>query len=269
MLKILVLWVKTCFYETSEIGGEKMAKQNFIYGIHAVLEFIKHHHEQVKMAYIQDVHSNQRLQDIIVLAKKYNISISMMTKDKLQKLAGNVNHQGVVMDVLAAESNIKHDLFELLDELTEPPFLLILDGIQDPHNLGACLRSADAASVHAVIVPKDRSANITSVVRKVSSGAAERIPFIQVTNLARTMKSLQERGIWIIGADERAEDIFCKIDMKGPIAIAMGAEGTGLRQLTKKNCDYLIRIPMMGSVSSLNVSVATGIILFDAVRQRL
>jgi 23S rRNA (guanosine2251-2'-O)-methyltransferase len=161
------------------------------------------------------------------------------------------------------------DLSEILRNLTEPPFLLLLDNIQDPHNLGACLRSADAAGVHAVIVPKDRSVSLTPVVRTVACGAAEKIPFVQVTNLARTMDQLREAGIWMVGAaGEAAQDLY-QIDLTGPLGIVTGAEGSGLRRLTREKCDFLVRIPMFGSVESLNVSVATGVCLFEAVRQRL
>lgn len=159
-------------------------------------------------------------------------------------------------------------LFELLDNLDEPPFLLILDGVQDPHNLGACMRSADGAGVQAVIVPKDRSATLTDVVRQVACGGAENVPLIEVTNLARCMRKLKDRNIWLAGAADEAEKLFYEIDLKGPMAIVMGSEGKGLRRLTRESCDFLGKIPMHGKVSSLNVSVATGICLFEALRQR-
>jgi len=160
------------------------------------------------------------------------------------------------------------DLWQIMDALNEPPFFLILDEIQDPHNLGACLRSADAAGVHAVIIPKDRSVSLTNTVREIASGAAEHIPVIQVTNLVHTMKQLKEKGVWIVGTADSAEKRFYEIDLTGPLAVVMGNEGKGLRRLTSENCDFLVYIPMQGFVSCLNVSVATGVVLFEAVRQR-
>ena len=157
----------------------------------------------------------------------------------------------------------------MLDGLTEAPFLLVLDGVQDPHNLGACLRSADAAGVHAVIVPKDRATGITDIVSKVACGAAEAVPFFQVTNLARVLRELQQRGIWLVGLDERGEQTVYDMDLSGPLALVLGAEGGGLRRLTREHCDHVVAIPMAGTVSSLNVSVATGVCLFEARRQRL
>ena len=157
---------------------------------------------------------------------------------------------------------------ELLERLEGTPLLLVLDGVTDPHNLGACLRSADAAGVQAVIIPRDRSAGLTPVVRKVACGAAETVPLVAVTNLARTLKSLQQRGLWVVGAAGEAEQLIYQVDMRVPTVIVMGAEGSGLRRLTREHCDYLAKLPMAGSVSSLNVSVATGICLFEAVRQR-
>jgi len=170
---------------------------------------------------------------------------------------------------LPAGVKSESDLSEILRSLAEPPFLLLLDNVQDPHNLGACLRSADAAGVHAVIVPKDRSVSLTPVVRTVACGAAEKIPFVQVTNLARTMDQLREAGVWLVGTAGEATQNLYEIDLTGPLGIVMGAEGSGLRRLTRERCDFLARIPMLGSVESLNVSVATGVCLFEAVRQRL
>ena len=172
------------------------------------------------------------------------------------------------------DSSVKIDvmpeafLYSLLDNLNEPPFLLILDGVQDPHNLGACLRSADGAGVQAVIVPKDRSVSLTDTVRHVASGAAENVPLVQVTNLARTLRQLKDRNIWLVGTTDQAKQLIYDIDLKGPLAIVMGSEGKGLRRLTTDLCDFRARIPMAGKVESLNVSVATGVCLFEALRQR-
>jgi 23S rRNA (guanosine2251-2'-O)-methyltransferase len=159
-------------------------------------------------------------------------------------------------------------LFDLLDNLETDPFLLILDNIQDPHNLGACLRSADGAGVHAVIAPKDRSVRMTSTVKTVACGAAEKVPFVKITNLARLLDQLKERGIWIVGTSDHADQLFFDIDLKGPLAVVMGSEGKGLRRLTAQKCDFLGRLPMAGTVESLNVSVSAGVCLYEAVRQR-
>jgi len=163
----------------------------------------------------------------------------------------------------------ENGLLDLLDRPAEPPLLLILDGIKDPHNLGACLRSADAAGVHAVVVPKDRSVALTRTVRMIACGAAEKVPFVQVTNLARCMKQLQDMGVWLVGTIANVSQTLYDLDLRGPLAFVMGSEGKGLRRLTAERCDFLVSIPMAGSVESLNVSVATGVCLFEAVRQRL
>ena len=180
----------------------------------------------------------------------------------------DARHQGVVARCRAVTVWQEDDLDQLLDGLSVPPLLLVLDGVQDPHNLGACLRSADAAGVHAVIAPRDRAVGLTPVVRKVASGAAETVPFIQVTNLARTLRTLKDKGLWTVGADAEGDGDVFSADLRGPTVLVMGAEGQGMRRLTREHCDLLVRIPMQGTVESLNVSVATGICLFEAVRQR-
>jgi 23S rRNA (guanosine2251-2'-O)-methyltransferase len=191
-----------------------------------------------------------------------------MTRKTLDEKAAGANHQGIMARVKPAKQLNEHDLDDIIAQ-HESPLLLVLDGVTDPHNLGACLRNADAAGVAAVIVPKDRSANITATVSKVACGAAEMVPLVRVTNLARTMRTLQEQGIWFVGtAGEATHDIY-QAKLTGPLAIVMGAEGDGMRRLTRETCDDLIKIPMAGTVSSLNVSVASGICLFEAVRQRL
>ena len=177
-------------------------------------------------------------------------------------------HQGVLMLTTAAPVLKENDLEAMLDGLQVTPLLLILDGVTDPHNLGACIRSADGAGVHAVVVPKDKSAGLTPTVSKVACGAAEVVPFIQVTNLARTLKELQQGGVWVVGTAGEAEQTLYQARLTGPMALVMGAEGKGMRRLTREHCDELIKLPMAGSVSSLNVSVATGICLFEVVRQR-
>ena len=189
-------------------------------------------------------------------------------KDEIARAADGVNHQGVLAWVRSPKPRLEKDLPDLLQGLDRPPFLLILDGVQDPHNLGACLRTADAAGVHAVIAPKDNAAGLTPTVCKVASGAAETVAYVQVTNLARAMDRLKEQGIWLTGtAGEATTDVY-QADLKGPLGLVMGAEGSGLRRLTRERCDHLVRLPMLGRVESLNVSVATGICLYEALRQR-
>lgn len=211
---------------------------------------------------------DQRLQKILSAAQANDIHCTTLSRAKLDKMAADENHQGVLAVCAPGEMHDEAFLFTLLENLQEPAFLLILDGVTDPHNLGACLRSAEAAGVHAVIAPKDKSAGITSVARKVACGAAEVLPFVPVTNLARTLKKLQDAGVWLFGAAGEAETSLYQAKLTGPIGILMGAEGDGLRRLTQETCDHLIHIPMAGTVSSLNVSVATGVCLFEAVRQR-
>jgi 23S rRNA (guanosine2251-2'-O)-methyltransferase len=186
---------------------------------------------------------------------------------RLSRLAGSAGHQGVVARVEPLP--VTHSLDDLLDGLAVPPLLLVLDGVTDPHNLGACLRVADGAGAHAVIAPKDHAVGINATVAKVASGAAETVPYFMVTNLARTLGELKERNIWCLGLSDEATQTLYQADLKGPTALVMGAEGTGLRQLTRKTCDALVSIPMLGAVESLNVSVASGICLYEAVRQRL
>jgi len=242
-------------------------RNDLIYGLHAATIFLQKKGKQVQTIYLLNDKDDKRISSIKKLARKYDLKIAYVDKQELSRLVGEVKHQGVVLEVSATKSQGENELLTLVDTI-ENPFLLILDGVQDPHNLGACLRSADAAGVHAVIIPKDKSTGITPAVRKVASGAAESVPFFQVTNLARVMKELKERNIWLVGAAGEADDTIYKVDLKGGLAIVAGAEGDGMRRLTKEHCDFLVKIPMHGVVSSLNVSVATGILLFEAVRQR-
>lgn len=238
-----------------------------VFGIHAVNNVLKRSPERVKEMYVQQGRDDERLQQLFTLAKQNGIHVQVVKKHFLDEQADG-NHQGVALKAKPVQVKNEHDLYAQLDKLDEPAFVLILDSITDPHNLGACLRTADAAGVHAVIAPKDKAVGITATVSKVACGAAETVPFYQVTNLARTMKEFQERGIWLYGTAGEASESIYKTDLKGPIAIAMGAEGKGLRRLTRESCDHLIHVPMAGDVSSLNVSVAAGVCLFEAVRQR-
>ncbi|MCL2914418.1 23S rRNA (guanosine(2251)-2'-O)-methyltransferase RlmB [Shewanella corallii] len=245
-----------------------MKKQEFIFGIHAVESVLKHSPERILELFLMQGRLDERVAPLIQLAREYGISMPQTSRKVLDEKAGSTQHQGVVARVKPAKALTEHDLDDLLDK-QDTPFLLILDGVTDPHNLGACLRNADAAGVHGIIVPKDNSVSLTATVSKVACGAAETVPLFQVTNLARSMRHLQEKGVWIIGTAGEADCDLYQAQLKGPLAIAMGAEGKGLRRLSRECCDTLVSIPMAGSVSSLNVSVATGICLFEAVRQRL
>jgi 23S rRNA (guanosine2251-2'-O)-methyltransferase len=245
-----------------------MSKSELIYGMHAVDALLEKQPERIIEVYALKGRDDERLNKIITKSQEWGLSVQLMLRKSMDEKSEGEQHQGIIARVKAVKVLTDNDLEPILNELDVPPFLLILDGVTDPHNLGACLRSADAAGVHAVIIPKDNSASLTPVVRKVACGAAESIPLIHVTNLARTMRSLQDKGIWIYGtAGEATQNIYdCKLE--GGMALAMGAEGKGLRRLTREHCDELIKLPMAGAVSSLNVSVATGICLFEVVRQR-
>ena len=246
-----------------------MTTKQFIFGLHSVQALLQKHPERIERLCVAQERHDQKMEALITHAKQQKISVSHMSRQELDSMTDEANHQGVVAFCTKPQLHNENDLKALLENLTEPAFLLILDGVQDPHNLGACFRSADAAGVHAIIAPKDKSVGLTATVSKVASGAAENVPFIQVTNLARTLEMLKESGIWIYGAAGEAGQTLYQTDLSGPIALVLGAEGTGLRRLTREHCDVLVKIPMFGLVSSLNVSVATGIFLFEAVRQRL
>jgi 23S rRNA (guanosine2251-2'-O)-methyltransferase len=240
----------------------------FIYGIHAINAVLDKSPERVIEAFVLKGRQDDRLVPVLNELQRLGISVQPMGRKALDDKADGANHQGVIARVKPTKNLTEHDL-DIIIAQHENPLLLILDGVTDPHNLGACLRNADAAGVVAVIVPKDKSAPMTAAVSKVACGAAETVPFVRVTNLARTMRALQEQGVWIVGtAGEATHDIY-QAKMIGPLAIVMGAEGDGMRRLTRETCDDLIKIPMAGTVSSLNVSVATGICLFEAVRQRI
>lgn len=243
-------------------------KHQHIFGLHAVQALLKSAPQRVKEIFILQGRQDQRLQKILHAAESNGIHFTAIARAKLDAMADDENHQGVIAVCTPDKLHDEAFLFELLAGLQEPPFLLILDGVTDPHNLGACMRSAEAAGVHAVIAPKDKSAGMTPVARKVACGAAEVLPFIPVTNLARTLQKLKDAGIWLFGAAGDADMSLYDAKLTGPVGVLMGAEGDGLRRLTQENCDHLINIPMAGTVSSLNVSVATGICLFEAVRQR-
>ena len=239
-----------------------------IFGIHTIESVLKHRPHDVKKLYLQKNEKNPRLSALEESARDNNIHIEFLPSDKLSDMTKATAHQGAVADCRESKPLNEGDLKTLIKDLPENAFILVLDGVTDPHNLGACLRSADAAGVHAVIAPKDRAASLTPIVQKVASGATETVPFVQVTNIERTLEMLKEQHIWVYGASEHAEKTLFEEDLKGSMALVMGAEGAGLRRLTQASCDFLVKLPMAGSVSSLNVSVATGICLFEVVRQR-
>ncbi|GAA0372141.1 23S rRNA (guanosine(2251)-2'-O)-methyltransferase RlmB [Bowmanella denitrificans] len=244
-----------------------MAQQEWLYGIHALESLLQREPERLIELFVLKGREDERLTNIINQARRFGASIQFCQRKTLDDKAQGEQHQGVVAKARPGRQYDEKDLDQILSA-SGSPFLLILDGVTDPHNLGACLRTADAAGVHAVVVPKDKSASLTPTVRKVACGAAEVIPLVQVTNLARTLKELQQAGVWIVGtAGEAQQDIY-QAKLTGPIALVMGAEGKGMRRLTREHCDELIKLPMAGSVSSLNVSVATGICLYEVVRQR-
>ena len=244
-----------------------MSSDELLFGIHAVEAALKS--DSLTEVVVAAGRHDGRMQNLLRQVRDRQVRVREVShRRELDELAGGRRHQGVIAYARAAKVRGEGELHELLDRLEGPPFLLILDGVTDPHNLGACLRSADAAGVHAVIAPRDKAAGLNATVRKVASGAAETTPFFQVTNLARALRELQERGIWLVGAAGEAESDIYNVDLKGPLAVVMGAEGKGLRRLTREHCDTLAKIPMAGAVESLNVSVATGVFLFEALRQR-
>lgn len=241
---------------------------HLIYGLHAVAALINNPQRDIKQIFFNQERQDQRLIALLKQIQILTIPTVALTAAKMTVKFPDMVHQGIVAVVTPMPVVHEKDLPQLLKATRKPPFLLILDGVTDPHNLGACLRSADAAGVDYVIIPKDKSASITPIVSKVACGAAEAITVIRVTNLVRTMETLKSLGIWLYGAAGEAEQGLYALDGQHPIAIVMGAEGEGLRRLTREHCDGLFSIPMCGSVSSLNVSVATGIALYEVVRQR-
>jgi 23S rRNA (guanosine2251-2'-O)-methyltransferase len=246
-----------------------MSNTVLVYGIHAVSSLLEHNADSIQVLFTLAGRRDKRLQSLIDKAKHAGIAIEECSRADLDARCPHV-HQGIVALSTATNREFhEQDLNALLDALDHPPLLLVLDGVTDPHNLGACLRSAEAAGVDAVVIPKDKSVQISPTVRKVACGAAEIVPLVSVTNLARTLENLQQRGVWVFGAAGEAELSVYDADLKGAVAIVMGSEGKGLRRLTREHCDSLVAIPMAGEVSSLNVSVSTGICLFEAVRQRL
>ena len=244
-----------------------MSQTSFIHGFHSIIAKLRHQPDAIQEIYIDVGRHDARVRDLMRHADLHSVKVVPVDSKRLEGMAGGgMRHQGVVAKVSGESRHITLD--DVLDTLEEPAFLLVLDGIQDPHNLGACLRVADAVGAHAVIAPKDRAVGLTQTAIKVASGAAESVPYITVTNLARTLRELKEREIWVLGTDAEAkEDLYTA---QWPVATAwvLGAEGDGMRRLTRETCDQLVTIPMLGSVQSLNVSVATGVCLYEARRRR-
>ena len=238
-----------------------------LFGFHAVTVRLKVAPRSIRELHVDATRRDQRMKQFLAKVEEAGVRVIESDDSRLQQLSGTHRHQGVVAKVEVIQ--LARSLDDLLDGLSEPPLLLVLDGITDPHNLGACLRVADGAGAHAVIAPKDHAVGINATVAKVASGAAETMPYFMVTNLARTLGELKERDIWVIGTSDDAPRSLYQADFKVASALGLGAEGDGMRQLTRKNCDELISIPMLGSVESLNVSVASGVCLYEARRQRL
>ncbi len=243
---------------------------NVAYGIHAVRALLVRHPQRVRQLWLgEGREAAARLQELRELAQAAGVLVQPAGAEELDRFADGERHQGVVAHVLPATGDPETQLEEALEALGDTPaLLLVLDGVTDPHNLGACLRSADAAGAAAVVVPRDRAAGVTPVVRKVAAGAAESVPLIAVVNLARTLRELRERGLWLVGTADSATRTIYDVDLTGPTVLVMGSEGEGMRRLTREACDELVSLPMAGAVESLNVSVATGVALFEAVRQR-
>lgn len=243
-----------------------MAQRHFIYGFHAVGSRLRQSAAGVLELYLEEGRDDRRMQELAARAEALGLRTIRAGKQRLDGMAGSPHHQGVVARVEPIK--LAGSVEQLLEHLQGPALLLVLDGVQDPHNLGACLRVADAFGTHAVIAPKDRAVGITATVSKVASGAAETVPFISVTNLARTLRLVKDHGIWIWGAAEDGERGIADLDLRGPTAWVLGAEGSGMRRLTRDCCDGIVRIPMCGTVESLNVSVAAGVCLYESARQR-
>jgi 23S rRNA (guanosine2251-2'-O)-methyltransferase len=243
-------------------------KRNFVYGLHAIGAVLEKAPERLLELWMAEPRDDARARELKDCARAMGIRIQAASAESLTKLVGDVVHQGAVAAVRPLRPWDEHDLMWELSQISGDPLLLVLDGVTDPHNLGACLRTADAAGVHAVIIPKDRSAPVDGVARKVAAGAAEFVPVASVTNLARTLDLLKEQAIWVVGTEGEAPQSLYQADLNRRLALVLGAEGSGMRRLTRERCDFVVRIPMAGQIESLNVSVAAGVALFEARRQR-
>ncbi|HET7756075.1 MAG TPA: 23S rRNA (guanosine(2251)-2'-O)-methyltransferase RlmB [Steroidobacteraceae bacterium] len=245
-----------------------MRATDTVYGLHAVRIMLERHPQRVRTVHLAAHRADPHVRAIEELARRAGRPVERVEGRVLSQLLGDVAHQGVAAAISPLAPWSEDQLLTAVQAAARAPLLLALDGVQDPHNLGACLRSADACGALAVIVPRDRAAQVTAVVRKVAVGAAETVPVVAVTNLVRTLKLLKEAGLWVIGADAAGPRAAHQVDLKGPVILVLGAEGRGLRQLTRANCDFLVSLPRLGTVESLNVSVAAGMLLYETARQR-
>jgi 23S rRNA (guanosine2251-2'-O)-methyltransferase len=243
-----------------------MAASQILIGFHAVSARLRFAPESIKEVYVEAARRDRRMLALMEQATAAGRPVRPVGVERLEGLARGQRHQGVV--AMADSLELAMDIDEVLDDAQEPAFLLILDGVTDPHNLGACLRTADGAGVQAVVAPRDRAVGLNSTVQRVATGAADTVPYLTVTNLARTLRALKERGVWVVGTDDEAEKTIHDVDATQPIAWVLGAEGEGMRRLTRETCDELVHIPMKGSIESLNVSVASAVCLYETVRQR-
>lgn len=237
-----------------------------LFGFHAVTVRLKTAPSSISEIHVDSTRRDARMRQFVVRAKEAGAKLVDSDDERLSRIGGTTRHQGVVAKVSPLPQ--QHSLDNVLDQVDGPPLVLVLDGVTDPHNLGACLRVADGAGAHAVVAPRDHAVGLNATVAKVASGAAETVPYLMVTNLARTLNELKDRGLRVIGTSDDAEQTVYDVDLTGPVALVLGAEGPGMRQLTRKTCDELVRIPMRGAVESLNVSVASGVCLYEALRQR-
>lgn len=250
-----------------------MSDSMWVFGLHAAHSALEANPDRIREVVLLKGRQDNRMSKLLDVVREQGVRFRLVDRESFERILQkqqltDARHQGVLLQTIAAPVLKENDLEAMLDKLEEPPLLLVLDGVTDPHNIGACLRSCDAAGAHGLIVPKDKSATMTPTAVNIASGAADTVPFFAVTNLTRTLESLKERGIWVYGTAGEASTSIYKNKLTGPIALVMGAEGKGLRRLTRETCDVLINIPMAGQVSSLNVSVAAGVCLFEVVRQR-
>ena len=245
-----------------------MDPNRIVYGMHAVRALITRNPGRISKLWVLSGRGDRKIQELLALAESHRLPVGETGAERLDELARGAVHQGVIAEVRAALDLAEVDLASLVQSIEGTPLVLVLDGVQDPHNLGACMRCADAFGAHAVVVPRDRAATVTPVVRKVAAGAAETVPVVSVVNLARSLRELKELGLWIVGADAEAQASAESSALDGPLALVMGGEGEGMRRLTRETCDLLVKLPLTGTVSSLNVSVAAGVLLYEVGRQR-
>ncbi|MEI8235596.1 MAG: 23S rRNA (guanosine(2251)-2'-O)-methyltransferase RlmB [Methylococcaceae bacterium] len=239
-----------------------------IVGLHAAQSALMYSPQKISRAWVDSERHDKRLEMLLETLSTLDVSIEKVERKKLDKLADGMNHQGVVLEVALPEELSENDLKVAVEHLSENALFLVLDNVQDPHNLGACLRTADATGVHGIIITKDNAVGITPTVCKVASGAAETVPVYVVTNLARTLRWLKTEGVWVVGTAGEAQSTLFKSDFTVPMALVIGAEEKGMRRLTREQCDFLVKLPMLGTVESLNLSVATGVLLYEVLRQR-